>query len=121
MNNARIKNDKGEDVCMLHYNNARQRSECAICMEQMTPNSSMKLACGHFFHKHCLERWADINESCPMCRTPIGIKNLLTINKNYIDLLGYMVFSLPKERRNAVISTIENIVAPQFDVQHSNT
>lgn len=42
---------------------------CAICFQDMT--SAVITYCGHFFHGNCLKKWLYVQESCPMCHTPI--------------------------------------------------
>uniref|UniRef100_A0A2P2MH54 Putative RING zinc finger family protein n=1 Tax=Rhizophora mucronata TaxID=61149 RepID=A0A2P2MH54_RHIMU len=47
--------------------------ECSVCLTQFEPKSEINcLACGHVFHKVCLEKWLDYwNITCPLCRTPL--------------------------------------------------
>lgn len=47
--------------------------ECSVCLSQFKPESEINhLACGHLFHKVCLEKWLDYwNITCPLCRTPL--------------------------------------------------
>ncbi|XP_060781641.1 RING finger protein 145 isoform X1 [Neoarius graeffei] len=42
---------------------------CAICFQDMT--SAVITYCGHFFHGSCLRKWLYVQETCPMCHTPI--------------------------------------------------
>ena len=110
MNKARIEGDNKKKLCMKHFNVMKQNDDCIICYEGMTPSTSIKLECGHFFHTTCIEIWSEHNETCPVCRKPIDVKTMMTINRNYIDLLGYMLFAMPKEKRNNVIYHIENLI-----------
>lgn len=42
---------------------------CSICYEFM--NKIKKLQkCSHDFHQMCIEKWFEINNTCPLCRTP---------------------------------------------------
>lgn len=47
--------------------------DCSVCLSQFQPESEINhLACGHLFHKVCLEKWLDYwNITCPLCRTPL--------------------------------------------------
>ncbi|KAF7833219.1 putative E3 ubiquitin-protein ligase XERICO [Senna tora] len=47
--------------------------ECTVCLTQFEPDSEINsLACGHVFHKDCLEKWLGYwNITCPLCRTPL--------------------------------------------------
>lgn len=40
--------------------------ECPICYEDM--NRHTTLACGHTFHKDCIDKWAERQNTCPYCR-----------------------------------------------------
>ena len=42
--------------------------ECSICYEA---NSNHQTACGHYYHRACLDRWTQTHSSCPMCRQGI--------------------------------------------------
>lgn len=41
--------------------------ECSICYEEITNNAS-KLDCGHIYHKECIDKWLQVNSTCPYCR-----------------------------------------------------
>ena len=58
--------------------------KCAICMnDYTTQKSKAALECGHEFHYQCLLKWnlqpysQTNHKSCPMCRTDIGISEIL--------------------------------------------
>ena len=46
---------------------------CAICQDNLQPEQEgRKLnACGHWFHKHCIDTWLEGNVHCPVCRHDI--------------------------------------------------
>lgn len=46
---------------------------CAICQDTLQPDQEgRKLnACGHWFHKHCIDTWLEGNVHCPVCRHDI--------------------------------------------------
>ena len=52
------KNYKMENTC----------DECAICLNEVNQGKPDKTTCGHCFHPDCLEKWTEINNTCPMCR-----------------------------------------------------
>ena len=54
--------------------------ECSICLESTYP-PLVKLYCGHSFHKHCISRWFDKNNTCPVCRKIFINKFVATNNK----------------------------------------
>jgi hypothetical protein len=41
--------------------------ECSICLDEFS-NVVGVLPCGHAFHKDCILKWVDSNDSCPCCR-----------------------------------------------------
>ena len=46
--------------------------KCIICLEQFKiEEKSLKLICGHIFHKECLDPWLKNHNTCPICRQTI--------------------------------------------------
>lgn len=48
--------------------------ECCICMEECcvgTDSNILLPKCGHWFHDVCINRWIDVNNSCPQCRVSV--------------------------------------------------
>lgn len=43
-------------------------SECVICMESINSGIARALACGHVFHRACIENWLADATTCPICR-----------------------------------------------------
>jgi hypothetical protein len=42
---------------------------CSICFEEYIKKSQVSvLSCEHCFHKNCIQKWAEKNNSCPICR-----------------------------------------------------
>lgn len=52
--------------------NKKDHTSCPICFDDYD-DSSMVLSteCLHFFHEGCLKKWADVNKTCPICRTEL--------------------------------------------------
>ena len=49
--------------------------ECVICFQVYNENEEIiKLNCDerHVYHAECLKKWLRINNTCPICRKPIG-------------------------------------------------
>lgn len=44
--------------------------ECSICQENMliTQNIMTLRVCSHKFHTTCIEPWARVSNTCPLCR-----------------------------------------------------
>jgi hypothetical protein len=45
----------------------RTQETCSICLD--TIDNLFVTNCGHYFHKHCIDRWLNTNDNCPLCRT----------------------------------------------------
>ncbi|XP_014243163.1 E3 ubiquitin-protein ligase ZNRF2 [Cimex lectularius] len=42
------------------------KGECVICLEELTQgNTIARLPCLCIYHKSCIDRWFDVNRSCP--------------------------------------------------------
>ena len=54
-----------------------QIDRCGICFE---PGKIKNLSCHqeHKFHSFCIEKWREVNNSCPLCRTEIVDSILFT-------------------------------------------
>ena len=53
---------------------------CSICLLEMIDFEDLEnerhrtikiLACGHNFHRHCIDNWTRLNNSCPICRNSV--------------------------------------------------
>lgn len=108
---ARITYDE-KPMCLKHYNTIKSKDTCSICLEPL--HAVMKLDCGHFFHKACITRWGQTNETCPLCRVDMSPKILVQVNKSYLEAMGYMIFSLPNNERQQVLLEVENAVASRY-------
>ena len=42
---------------------------CCICLSNYHVGQSVTIisCCGHIYHKHCIERWFEVKETCPTC------------------------------------------------------
>jgi hypothetical protein len=40
---------------------------CSICLDYIN-NDSETLKCNHIYHRSCINRWLEINNTCPYCR-----------------------------------------------------
>jgi hypothetical protein len=43
---------------------------CAICLNSINNHQRFleNIICSHFFHKTCIDRWLQENDTCPVCR-----------------------------------------------------
>lgn len=53
--------------------NVGEQNKCLICLEEFGDGDDVKtLPCLHFYHQKCIEQWLGTDNSCPVCKTPIG-------------------------------------------------
>ena len=46
--------------------------DCSICLDKITHKTDyLKTNCNHEFHLSCIDHWAQINNSCPLCRRQV--------------------------------------------------
>ena len=63
-------------ICCWKYYNGRQ-----ICIEAQNESSGIRvLACGHSFHRSCIDRWLFHRSTCPLCRARILAQNVTPID-----------------------------------------
>jgi hypothetical protein len=43
-------------------------ASCSICIAPHARRGSVKLRCGHCFHRTCISQWLRRADTCPMCR-----------------------------------------------------
>lgn len=48
----------------------KDQATCSICLEDHDSAASVLRikACGHVFHRQCLQGWLNVNRNCPICR-----------------------------------------------------
>lgn len=49
-------------------NQEKKKDTCTICLNEV---KAVPLACGHVFHKKCINEWLKENSSCPNCREKV--------------------------------------------------
>jgi hypothetical protein len=51
------------------YKKAKEKVECAICLERISSDDLKTGKCGHNFHQACVDEWMkEGNKKCPLCR-----------------------------------------------------
>ena len=68
--------------------------ECSVCYTDLTVKNIVNTKCDHLFCKNCFWKWADENNSCPMCR-----KNIISQTKMMLEeeSIRNNIFSLMEE------------------------
>ncbi|KAH7365983.1 hypothetical protein KP509_18G057600 [Ceratopteris richardii] len=51
-------------------------AECPVCLTAFEEGEELRIlpACGHWYHKDCIDMWVFSHETCPLCRCIIGEK-----------------------------------------------
>lgn len=44
------------------------QEECIICFQEMFQHDVIVLSCNHQYHTKCVEKWFQIQNTCPICR-----------------------------------------------------
>lgn len=56
---------------------------CIICFEPIEKKDSFTDTCEHTFHKKCIEDWAKLQNTCPVCRKELTYSSwALTFHRN---------------------------------------
>ncbi len=45
--------------------------ECSICIENILDEDKDITKCTHVFHKECIKKWLESNNTCPSCKTEL--------------------------------------------------
>ncbi|MES1911673.1 MAG: hypothetical protein MHM6MM_004072 [Cercozoa sp. M6MM] len=49
--------------------------ECIICRTEIADfRDRATLQCGHTFHVDCVNRWLNVSQTCPLCRSDVDVK-----------------------------------------------
>ncbi len=48
-----------------------ENNTCSICLEDFKLNEIYKLKCNHHYHIHCLDKWLENKQTCPLDRSKI--------------------------------------------------
>lgn len=101
--------------CNIHLKSIKANQECSICFEPMTQSTALKLGCNHIFHKKCMQKWGEQSDQCPLCRQTLDVKSVMAVNKDYMEMLSYCLFSIPSTHRPGIIQDMENAIFSFFD------
>lgn len=73
--------------------------ECVICFEAFKNTDNIThLSCHHKFHKNCINKWYNIKQICPICRTPqcqlITFKTIIVTIILSLAWIGFLLLVL---------------------------
>ena len=65
----------------------REKINCRICLDDLSDDEYeiTHLECSHSFCKDCLNEWQEENNTCPICRSEIKIKNSRTLYNRILE------------------------------------
>lgn len=70
-NNGQSEQDDDDDAVMVQAegeSGPEGEEECALCLAEFEPGQSVRvLACGHVFHRACVDPWLARTALCPYC------------------------------------------------------
>lgn len=63
---------------------------CAICQDQLLADQEGRRlnACGHWFHRNCIDTWFQSNVHCPVCRHDIRVPSVPTRSRSTSIVTG---------------------------------
>ena len=54
---------------VFDYDSCDNDESCSICLEIFRDGMKIaKLRCNHLFHTDCINRWFEVNFTCPLCK-----------------------------------------------------
>ena len=61
------------------------KHECGICLNTDGQGEPIRAAgCCHLFHDHCLRRWLQVKEECPVCRRQLNPETFEIVTEDQI-------------------------------------
>ena len=46
--------------------------KCSICLDKIKSKDVKTTSCKHSFHEECIDKWFQLNYTCPYCRTNLS-------------------------------------------------
>ena len=63
----------GREICLGTWEWAKRQRICPVCTSEVADDAPTITCphCGTVGHRHCLENWLSIRNSCPICKRPM--------------------------------------------------
>lgn len=94
--------------------------ECYICYDPFEENHIVyKVPCRgkHIFHKDCIDRWVQVNSSCPYCRDPISLEDITAfLNKTSHSQKNVLYYAI----KIGNVPFVEELIQKGAMVQYRN-
>lgn len=57
------------------YSSEFVHADCVICLAEFADGDAIRVLppCGHGFHVACIDKWLELNTSCPSCRHVLAV------------------------------------------------
>lgn len=58
----------------IRIQEGEQGSDCSICLTELSLGTEairLPNPCSHIYHEHCIMRWLNNSNTCPLCRRPV--------------------------------------------------
>ena len=56
-------------ITIINYDSGDVDEKCPICLEIFRDSMVLaKIRCNHLFHQDCINKWFDVNFTCPLCK-----------------------------------------------------
>lgn len=96
-----------QDLPWFGYRGGEASKSCAICLDAYKSGNICRAlpVCKHFFHTQCIDLWLLRSRSCPICRSPFGLRASLDIVWVW-DSWNYL-FGAPVSSLCSVLSTAQ--------------
>ena len=61
--------EEEEELNIERFVSSGSSNQCSICLNTIQTGAECgRLTCGHYYHFNCIERWLNVNSTCPTCR-----------------------------------------------------
>jgi hypothetical protein len=90
---------------------------CVICHAEFAPVTEplMKITdCAHIYHKDCIEKWFEYDESCPLCRKSLAAKHTPTLLQYILLFLSLSPPTSPRDNSSLHTYTSMSLSATAF-------
>lgn len=77
-------NEDEEEINIERFVSSGSNNQCSICLNTIHIGAECgKLQCGHYYHYNCIERWLNVNSTCPTCRRSTARREEPTTSYTY--------------------------------------
>ncbi|CAG9537283.1 unnamed protein product [Cercopithifilaria johnstoni] len=82
----------------------KKAKRCPLCMEHLLAKDTYHSQCGHSLHKHCFEKWINIDTECQVCRKKAIFESM---DDDLLRILSEETFPFNQDNLNEPIDEAE--------------